>query len=316
MTDVRESALNTFEIESQAIANLSNQLSDDFEKVVDLITTNTDRVAVSGMGKSGLIGKKIAATLASTGTPAIFMHPAEAIHGDLGMLTKNDVLIAISCSGETEEMIRLIPLVRRIGIIMVAMAGNTNSTLAREANFFLNVSVESEACPLQLAPTSSSTAALAMGDALAIAIMQVKKFTPQDFAFRHPGGSLGKKLITQVKDVMYTENLPIACQTDSFKNIISIISNGMKGIAVVIEDEKIIGTITDGDIRRAINKYNGECLFLTAKEVMTTKPITISADLMLVEAEKLSRENKIVSLLVVDKLCPDKLVGIVQSHSF
>jgi arabinose-5-phosphate isomerase len=223
MHKLLESATDTFQIEAEAIAKLSNQLTDDFFRAVHLIKSNTGQVVVSGMGKSGIIGKKIAATLTSTGTPAMFMHPVEAIHGDLGMLTTEDIFIAISTSGETEEMIRLNPIVRKLGIALIAIAGNPNSTLARASDFFLNVHVESEACPFQLVPTSSTTAALVMGDALAVALMKEKHFTPTDFASHHPGGSLGKKLITQVKDVMSRNNLPLIDTQTKFKDIITAI---------------------------------------------------------------------------------------------
>jgi arabinose-5-phosphate isomerase len=314
MQKLIESAINTFQIEAEGIANLSCQLTDDFVKAVNLINSNMGRVVVSGIGKSGIIGTKIAATLNSTGTPAIFMHPVEAIHGDLGMLTKEDIFIAISTSGETEEMIRLIPIVKELGIALIAIAGNPNSTLARAADLFLNVCVENEACPFQLVPTASTTAALAMGDALAVALMKEKHFTPTDFASRHPGGSLGKKLITRVKDVMCRTHLPLINTQTKFKDIITAISTGMKGIAVVIDTGGIAGTITDGDIRRTINGYNGDALNKTAAEIMTVEPVTISEDAMLIDAEKMMHDNKIVSLLVVSAEDKCKLEGIIQRY--
>ena len=314
MQKLIESAINTFQIEAAAIANLSCQLTDDFIKAVNLIKSNTGRVVVCGMGKSGIIGTKIAATLNSTGTPAICMHPVEAIHGDLGMLTKEDIFIAISTSGETEEMIRLISIVQELGIALIAIAGNSNSTLARAADLFLNIRVESEACPFQLAPTSSTTAALVMGDALAVALMKEKNFTPTDFASRHPGGSLGKKLITRVTDVMCRTHLPLIHLQTQFKDIITAISTGMKGLAVVIDTGRIAGTITDGDVRRAINRYNGDSLNKIAAEIMTVDPITIRADALLIDAEKKMHDNKIVSLLVVSTEDKCKLEGIIQRY--
>jgi arabinose-5-phosphate isomerase len=314
MQELTESAKKTFEIEAQAIQNLSNQLTDDFSKAVSLLESTRGRVVVCGIGKSGLIGKKIAATFASIGTPAIFMHPVEAIHGDIGMLTENDIIMAISCSGETEEIIRLIPMVRQRGLTMIALAGNPDSTLAKESNLFLNVSVEREACPLQLVPTSSATAALVMGDALSIALMRQKDFTPTDFALRHPGGSLGKKLLTQVKDKMCSENLPIVEANTGFKDVITAISKGMKGIAVVIRKDRIVGTITDGDICRSISAHNGHSLEKNAFQMMTANPIVISEDALLVDAEKMMLDNKIVSLLVVAKEDNRKLVGIIQYY--
>jgi arabinose-5-phosphate isomerase len=242
------------------------------------------------------------------------MHPADAIHGDLGMLTREDIFIAISTSGETEEMIRLIPIVHKLGITLIAISGNPDSALSRAADLFLNVRVESEACPFQLAPTSSTTAALVMGDALAVALMKEKNFTPTDFASRHPGGSLGKKLITRVKDVMCCTHLPLINPQTQFKDIITTISTGMKGIAVVIDSGRIAGTITDGDIRRAINRYNGDSLNKTAAEIMTIEPITIREDAMLIDAEKTMHDNKIVSLLVVSVKDACKLEGIIQRY--
>jgi arabinose-5-phosphate isomerase len=310
-----ENAKETFLIEGDAVCRLCDLLTEDFVKAVQTLLQCRSHVAVSGMGKSGLIGKKIAATLASTGTPAFFIHPAEALHGDFGMLTAGDVLVAISSSGETEEMLRLIPLVKAMKIPLIALAGRSESTLARQSDFFLNVSVPKEACPLQLAPTASTTAALAMGDALAIALMREKKFTPGDFALRHPGGSLGKKLLTHVGDVMCRERLPIVTPDSNFKEVISVISQGMRGIAIVIEDGFIRGAITDGDIRRAINTYNGESLEKTAVELMTTHPITVKEDMMLVDAERLMQEHKIVSLLVVSPEDDQQLVGIIQRYA-
>lgn len=309
-----EAAKKTFQMEAKAILNLSQQLTDDFSRVVSLIELNSGRVVVIGIGKSGIIGKKIASTFASIGTPSIFMHPVEAIHGDLGMLTSNDILLAISHSGETEEIIRLIPIVRKLKVKMIALAGNPESTLAKEADLFLDASVECEACPLQLVPTSSATAALVMGDALAVALMRQKNFTPKDFAFRHPGGSLGKRLLTQVKDKMCRKNLPVVDPDAGFKDVITVIAQGMKGIAVVIRDGLIAGTITDGDIRRAISKFNGNALEQTACRIMTPDPITIREDALLVDAEKKMHAKKIVSLLVVSADNARKLVGIIQHY--
>lgn len=310
-----ENAKETFLIEGEAVCRLADQLTEDFVRTVRVLMQCRSHVAVSGMGKSGLIGKKIAATLASTGTPAFFIHPAEALHGDFGMLTSGDVLLAISSSGETEEMLRLIPLVKAMGIPLIALAGNANSTLARQADFFLNAGVFREACPLQLAPTASTTAALAMGDALAIALMREKHFTPGDFALRHPGGSLGRKLLTHVSDVMCRDRLPVVSPDAGFKEVISVITQGMKGIAVVIADHRIQGAITDGDIRRAINTFNSDSLTKTASQLMTPNPITVKEDMMLVEAEKLMQRYKIVSVLVVSCENDTQLVGIIQRYA-
>ncbi|VVS92367.1 KpsF/GutQ family sugar-phosphate isomerase [Desulfoluna spongiiphila] len=308
------SAQRTFKMEAEAIQRLSSQVGDSFFNTVELFHSVKSHVVISGMGKSGLIGKKIASTLASTGTPSFFLHPGEAIHGDLGMLTKNDVILAISGSGETEEMLRLVPIIKRLGIPLVALVCSTDSTLGREADLVLDASVESEACPLKLAPTTSTTATLAMGDAIAVALMELKHFTPMDFAFRHPGGSLGRKLLTRVKDAMESDNLPIVEEETGIKDVISAISNGMKGIAIVEKGGAIDGVVTDGDICRAFEKYNGNFINLKAKDVMSGKPKVVCQDEMIVEAEKLMHESGIVSLLVEEKKDSGVLVGIVQRY--
>ncbi len=314
MESILKSAINTFDVESKAIAGLSDKLTDDFIKVVELINSKKEsHVILTGMGKSGLIGKKIASTMSSTGTPSFFLHPAEAIHGDVGMLTDQDVLIAISYSGETEELIRLIPIIKKLNTQLIAITGNPKSTLAKESDFFLNAGIDTEACPLQLAPTSSTTAALAMGDALAVALMEIKDFTPKDFAYRHPGGSLGKKLITKVEDVMYSKNLPVLSKNSEVKEIVSSLSKSKMGITVIIEDEKIIGAVTDGDICRAFDKYNGNFLSLTAENIMTKNPKTISQDELIIDAEEIMQKHEIVSIIVEDKNS-HKLVGIIQRH--
>ncbi|MCP3921778.1 MAG: KpsF/GutQ family sugar-phosphate isomerase [Desulfobacterales bacterium] len=314
MESILESAKKTFNVESKAIAGLSEKLTNDFIKVVDLINSKREsHVILTGMGKSGLIGKKIASTMSSTGTPSFFLHPAEAIHGDVGMLTCHDVVIAISYSGETEELIRLIPIIKKMNTKLIAITGNSESTLAKEADYFLNAGVDNEACPLQLAPTSSTTAALAMGDALSIALMEMKNFTPTDFAYRHPGGSLGRRLITKVKDVMHSENLPVLSKDSGVKEVISSLSKSKMGITVITEDEKIIGAVTDGDICRAFDKYNGNFLSLTAESIMTDNPKTIGQDELIIDAEEIMQLNEIVSIIVEEK-DSKKLAGIIQRH--
>jgi arabinose-5-phosphate isomerase len=248
-------AKKVFETESNAIKKLSDLLTKDFSKVVNLIYENKGRVVISGMGKSGHIGVKISATLASTGAPSFFLHPAEAYHGDLGMLTKDDVLIAISNSGETEEILKIIPIIKKMNIKLVALTGNVNSILAKEADYVLNIYVEKEACPLQLAPMASTTATLAMGDALAAALIIRRNFKPENFAFFHPGGSLGKKLLTQVKDIMIKDNLPLINENTEFKDILSTITKKKLGVGIVVDElNKLKGIITDGDLRRIIEK--------------------------------------------------------------
>ncbi len=308
---ILESAIKTFQIEAKAIQDLQNLLTEDFEKAIQLILKSKGRLVVCGMGKSGLIGKKISATLASTGTPSFFMHPAEAFHGDLGMLSAEDIILAISNSGETEELIRLIPSLRRFGNVLIAVTANKNSTLAKNSDFFLNIHVDEEACPLKLAPTSSTTATLVMGDAIAVALINERSFKPEDFASFHPGGSLGKKLLTKVENVMLSESLPIVGPDNDFKQILSAITKGRFGLAVVLENENIVGVITDGDLRRAIEK-NDSFLHFKAKDLMSRNPKTISKNKMATEAEELMNNYKITSLLVEDN---QKLVGITQIYN-
>jgi arabinose-5-phosphate isomerase len=245
-------AKRVFDLESQSVLALKDLLTEDFELVVNTVLNSKGRFVITGMGKSGHIGVKISATLASTGTPSFFMHPAEAIHGDLGMLTKDDVLLAISNSGEREEVVRLIPIVKKMGVKLVGMAGDNKSTLAINSDYFLDIAVKKEACPLDLAPTCSTTATLAMGDALAVALMSERRFKPEDFALFHPGGSLGRKLLTKVKNIMHDRHLPVVNQDTSFNEIIHTITSGRLGLTLVAYDGGC-GIITDGDLRRALN---------------------------------------------------------------
>ncbi len=302
-------AKDVFVLESQAIKNLSNLLTEDFSKCIEAILNSKGRLVISGMGKSGHIGVKISATLASTGTPSFFMHPAEAIHGDLGMLTKDDILLAISNSGESEEIVKIIPLVKKMGITLIGMAGGKNSTLAITSDYFLNIAVEKEACPLQLAPMSSTTATLAMGDALAAALMRARNFQPEDFAMYHPGGSLGRKLLTKVKDIMSFKNLPIVVSDSSFQDIIHTMTIGKLGLCIVVDDNNLVGLVTDGDLRRALEMTERPRFELMAKDIMTASPKIISQDAMAADAEEFMIEHKLSELVVMqDK----KLVGIVQ----
>ncbi len=302
-------AKNVFALEAEAVKNLSNLLSEDFSKSVDEVLKSKGHLVITGMGKSGHIGVKISATLASTGTLSFFMHPAEAIHGDLGMLTSNDILLAISNSGESEEIVRIIPLIKRMGIKLIGMAGRKDSTLAKEADYFLNIAIEKEACPLQLAPMSSTTATLAMGDAFAAALMEKRGFKPENFAMYHPGGSLGRKLLTKVKDIMTTKNLPIVNSNSSFQDIIHIMTIGKLGLCVVLDENIIGGVITDGDLRRALEITDKPRFGLVANDIMTFSPKTISLNEMAIDAEEFMLEQKINELLVLDN---EKLVGIIQ----
>ncbi|MBO1928027.1 KpsF/GutQ family sugar-phosphate isomerase [Thiomicrorhabdus sp. 6S2-11] len=311
MTDLNkqylQAAKRVFEIEAEAIANLSNQLDNDFSQAVEAILQTKGRVVICGMGKSGLIGKKIMATFASTGTPCFFMHPGEAFHGDLGMVAPDDVFLALSNSGETEEVIRLLPFLKDNGNILISMTGRPQSTLATNADYHLNIDVPQEACPHQLAPTSSTTATLAMGDALAVALMEARNFQPHQFARFHPGGSLGRKLLTRVKHEM-SESVPMVSKDAPMKEVIHSISVGRLGLCVV---ENGAGIITDGDLRRHMEQDAANLMNKTAAEIMSPAPKTISAEARLSEAEELMNELKITALLVVEA---EQIVGIIQIY--
>lgn len=310
--DAIEIAKEVFEIESKTILDLCDNLDEDFNKAVELILSIKGRCVISGMGKSGHIGAKIAATLASTGTPSFFMHPGEALHGDLGMITSEDVLLAISNSGETEEVLKLIPVIKKRKIPLIVMAGNQNSTLAKQADIFINIAVKKEACPLQLAPTSSTTATLAMGDAIAVALMRARKFRPDDFALFHPGGSLGRKLLTRVGDLMVSNNLPIVSPESEFNELVDVMTSGKLGLCIVLESKKLVGIITDGDLRRALRANDKPRFNFKAKEIMSEKPKTIEASAMASEAEELMLKYKIKEIVVTQN---EKIVGIIQLYA-
>ncbi len=305
-------AKEVFKIESDAINQLCQQLTQDFDNAICAIQNSKGKLIVSGMGKSGIIGKKIAATLASTGTPSFFLHPGEAYHGDLGMIEPEDILLLISYSGETDEVLKLIPFLKTQGNIIISMSGDTSSTIAINSNFHLNVAVEKEACPLYLAPTSSTTATLVMGDAIAVALMKAKNFQNEHFARLHPGGTLGRRLLTTAKDVMHTDNLPICQSTTSIKDIINQITIGKLGLVVIIDEDILKGIITDGDIRRAMEDYENSFFQLTADKLLSKNPRTISQNSKLTEASNIMTENKINSLVVVNT--QDKFVGIIQMY--
>ncbi|HEC1758831.1 TPA: KpsF/GutQ family sugar-phosphate isomerase [Campylobacter lari] len=310
--DAIKIAKEVFEIESKTILDLCDNLDEDFNKAIELILSIKGRCVVSGMGKSGHIGAKIAATLASTGTPSFFMHPGEALHGDLGMLTSEDVLLAISNSGETEEVLKLIPVIKKRKIPLIVMAGNQNSTLAKQADIFINIAVKKEACPLQLAPTSSTTATLAMGDAIAVALMRARNFRPDDFALFHPGGSLGRKLLTRVGDLMVSNNLPIVSPESEFNELVDVMTSGKLGLCIVLENEKLVGIITDGDLRRALRANDKPRFDFKAKEIMSEKPKTIEVSAMASEAEELMLKHKIKEIVVTQD---EKIVGIIQLYA-
>lgn len=308
MQDFIEIAKEVFEIESEAILELKGQLSEDFNAIVECILKLKGHCVITGMGKSGHIAEKIAATLASTGTPSFFLHPGEALHGDLGMLTKEDAVIAISNSGESEEILRIIPIIKKREIPLIVMSGNPKSTMAKEGKYFLNVAVKKEACPLQLAPTSSTTATLAMGDAIAVALMKARGFKPENFAMFHPGGSLGRKLLTQVKDIMVSKELPIVNLETNFKDLITEMTSKRLGVCLVLDNGRLVGIITDGDLRRTLmdDKFDSN-----AAEIMTKQPKTIQSDAMATQAESLMMESKIKELVVMEG---EKVVGIVQLY--
>lgn len=286
-----------FRVQAQALEATAHRLNGTFDQAVKIILGTAGRVIVSGMGKSGIIGNKIAATLASTGTPSFAVHPAEAYHGDLGMFTAEDIAILISYSGETEEVIRLVPSLRHFGVKIIALVGNPKSTLGLNSDLVLDVSVEREACPNNLAPTTSTTVALAMGDALAVALIEKRDFKPQDFAAFHPGGSLGRRLLTRVKDVMHSE-LPICAPRDNMKEVIMTATQVGLGIAVVIDKGEVRGVITDGDLRRALFNHDG-LDGLTAEKVMTRNPIIVNETEMFADAENIMLKAGVTSLLVV-----------------
>lgn len=310
--NIRGIAEEVFEIESKEIANLSNLLTIDFENAVKSIINSKGKFIITGMGKSGIVGKKIAATLASTGTPSFFLHPGEAYHGDLGMVEKEDIVLLISNSGETDEVLKIIPFLKHQKNITISMSGNPDSSLAKNTDFHLNISVNVEACPLQLAPTSSTTSTMVMGDALAVALMKLRDFKDVNFARFHPGGSLGKRLLQNVGNVMKKDSLPLITPNESIKKVVNILSSGKCGLAVVVIDNTIVGVISDGDIRRAMESNETNFFKLKALDIMTKEPYTVLETTKLKIAGDLMFSKKINSLIVKN----DKglLVGIVQSY--
>jgi arabinose-5-phosphate isomerase len=303
-------AREVFEIEAAGILGLTASLDGSFGAAVEAILATRGRVIVCGMGKSGIIGKKFAATLASTGTPAFFMHPGEAFHGDLGMVTRDDVFVALSNSGETEELVKLLPFLRDNGNPVIALTGNARSTLATHATLHLAVRVEREACPLQLAPTASTTAALAMGDALAVALMRARGFQAVDFARFHPGGSLGRRLLHRVREEMRSQDLPFVSPDADADAVLTAVSDGRLGIALVSNHRNdALGIITDGDLRRAVQARREAFFEMRASDLMTPNPVTIGADSSMQTAIELMAKHKITLLVVVDDT---GVVGVVQ----
>ena len=312
--NILEIARKVLRTEADAIMGLIERLNSGFQDAVDIIYSSKGKVIVTGMGKSGLIGKKIASTLASTGTPAFFMHPAEASHGDLGMVSSEDVVIAISNSGETDELLGLVPFLKRFNVQLIAMTGEINSTLSKTADVHIDVSVNEEACPLGIVPTASTTASLAMGDALAVALLIKRGFNQEDFACFHPSGSLGKKLFIKVRDLMHSgEALPLISLQESMTGAVMEISSKRLGIAIVADkDQRIAGIITDGDVRRGIEKW-GKALFeMKAHEVMSKNPKTIKAEELAAKALSVMEKHSITVLVVPDD--SGRAEGIIHLH--
>lgn len=300
--------------EAQAILELIPQLDDNFTKAVEMMAHCHGKIIVTGVGKSGNVGAKIAATLASTGTPAFFINPLDVYHGDLGVMTSDDVVLALSNSGQTDELLRFIPMVLHMNIPIISMTGNPNSLLAKYSNAHIKVYVKKEACPLNLAPTSSTTAALAMGDALAIALMQVRDFRPQDFAQFHPGGELGKRLLTTAADVMRTNDLPVIPQEMHLGEAIICVSKGQLGLGVSLgADNKVIGLITDGDIRRAMERWQAEFFDHTVSDIMTKTPKLVLPTTKITEIQRIMHNHKIHTVLVVDE--KKHLLGVVDHYA-
>lgn len=303
-------AKDALRAQSQAISLLAERINGEFQRAVEIILGCKGRAAVCGMGKSGLIGQKMVATFASTGTPSFFLHPAEAFHGDLGMLKSTDVVILISYSGETEEVIKLIPSLKSFGNKLIAMTGNGKSTLAKHADVWLDISVEREVCPNNLAPTTSTLATMAMGDALAVALIEALDFKPMDFARYHPGGSLGRKLLTRVSDVMHTP-APLVTPQTSFHDCLLVMTSSRLGLAVVMDgDQKLVGIVTDGDLRRAL-LVSPTVVGEKVGTFMTARPHTINASAQLAEAEAYMRDHKIRVLPVTTNGC-NNVIGVIE----
>ena len=300
-----EEARGVFRQQARAIAQLGSRIGDDYAKVVELLYSNEGHVVVIGVGKSGLIGKKIAATFASTGTPSFFVHSAEALHGDLGMVTERDTALIISYSGETEETVRLIPHLKRLSIPMIGFVGALSSTLGKGVDIALDLSVDEEACPNNLAPTNSTLAAMAMGDALAVSLMQMRRFQAADFARFHPGGSLGRRLLMRVQDAMRQSDLPIVSPCDTVGESLMTITQGRLGLGLVMSGDRLVGLVTDGDLRRAMQRHDN-LLSMSVSEIMTLNPVTIHENTLLQDAHQRMSAMKLKAFVVVNDQ------GIVQ----
>lgn len=311
--NAKDYAIQCFKDEAAAVLGLIEKLDDKFEQAVELMYHCKGKIIVTGVGKSGHIGAKIAATLSSTGTPSFFINPLDVFHGDLGVMTPDDVVLAISNSGQTDELLRFIPMVLHMHIPIIGMSGHPDSLLAKYSTCHLNIGVDKEACPLNLAPTSSTMAQLAMGDALAIALIEKRNFQPRDFAQFHPGGELGKRLLTTAQDVMRTDDMPILPPEMHLGEAIILVSKGKLGLGIAMVDGKIEGLITDGDIRRAMEKWQAEFFDRTVSDIMTRTPKTVKADTKITEIQKIMNKYKVHSVLVVDD--DNHLLGVVDHYS-
>ncbi len=312
MMTTKEYAIQCIKDEAQALLDLIPHIDKDFEKAVELIYHCKGKVIVTGVGKSGHIGAKIAATLSSTGTPSFFVNPLDVFHGDLGVMTKDDVVIAISNSGQTDELLRFVPIVLHNNIPIIGMSGNPQSLLAKYSYAHINIGVSKEACPLNLAPTSSTTATLAMGDALAIALMEKRNFQPTDFAHFHPGGELGKRLLTTAQDVMHTEDMPVLSPQMRLGEAIILVSKGKLGLGVAMTGDRIAGLITDGDIRRAMEKWQADFFNRTVEDIMTREPKCVTAHTKITEIQQIMNKYKVHTVLVTDE--NRHLLGIVDHY--
>jgi len=312
---IKETAQKVLKTEAESILELIESIDDAFVRAVGAISRCKGKVVLTGIGKSGLVAKKIASTLASTGTPAFFMHPAEGIHGDLGMLSPKDIIIILSNSGETEEILQIVPLLKRMGLKMIMITGNVKSTLASRGDLIINTSVKEEACPWNLVPTSSTTAALAMGDALAIAVLEKRGFREEEFAMLHPGGILGKRLLLMVEDIMHRgDKIPLVAANDSMKDTLIEMTSKRLGVTGVVDKKNnLIGVVTDGDLRRAIERYDN-VLQRKASEIMTTNPKRIRSDALAARALHLMEQHAITSLFVYHGKRRNRVVGIVHMH--
>ena len=320
--EVKDYAIQCFRDEAAAVLGLIEKLDEKFEQAVELMYNCKGKIIVTGVGKSGHIGAKIAATLSSTGTPSFFINPLDVFHGDLGVMTSDDVVLAISNSGQTDELLRFIPMVLHMHIPIIGMSGHPDSLLAKYSTCHLNVGVEKEACPLNLAPTSSTMAQLAMGDALAIALIEKRNFQPRDFAQFHPGGELGKRLLTTAQDVMFKEDLPVLPPEMHLGEAIILVSKGKLGLGIAVRSEElevksekchVVGLITDGDIRRAMEKWQAEFFDRTVSDIMTRTPKTVKADTKITEIQRIMNKYKVHSVLVVDG--DNHLLGVVDHYS-